>query len=179
MANLRQTTAGKTTVTGAVLPSQINSSEWIKLSHCVCPAPDGTSDCIGNGRPYLHVRTPIPADNAAGNIGWIPWLLEVTGYHTYSGERFHDFKAVVNNNGYDDSFYGSQVRVNRGNGNSQPYVYRSSSTYGGYRRLCFAVGKISCCCTGYLWVRAWYQLTHRISYPWATTTADTNSQVKY
>ena len=180
MANLRATSSTKTTVTGAVLPTQINSSEWVKLSHCVCPSSDGTSDCIGNGRAFLHVRTPIPADATIGNIGWIPWMLEVTGYHTYSGERFHDFKAIVNTTGDgNNSFYGSQVRVNRGNGNSQPYVYRSNSTYGGYRRLCFAVGKISCCCTGYLWVRAWFQLTHRTAYPWATETADTNTALRW
>lgn len=180
MATLQATSVGTLRVeNGHLHDKQTNTSEWIKFNHCVCPAPDGTSDCIGNGRAYLHVRTPIPADNSAGGIGWIPYMLEVTGYHTYSGERFHDFRAIVNNNGYDNGFYGSQVRVDRGNANSNPYIYRSNSTYGGYRRLCFAVGKVSCCCTGWLWIKFWYQRNYKANYPFAKTTADTNSAAQY
>lgn len=180
MATFRSTELNNLVASGAVLDSQSANSEWIKLSHCVCPAADGTSDCIGNGRAFLHVRTPIPADATIGNIGWNPYILEVVGYHTYSGERFHDFKAVVNTTGDgNNSWYGSQVRVNSGNGNSQPFVYRSNSTYGGYRRLCFAVGKVSCCCTGYLWVKFWVQAGYRNHFPWATTTGDTNSTARF
>ena len=180
MATLQSSSVGTLRVTGHLHDTQSNASEWIKLSHCVCPAPDGTSDCIGNGRAYLHVRTPIPADATIGGIGWIPYMLEVTGYHTYSGERFHDFRAIANTTGDgNNNWYGSQVRVNRGNANSNPYVYRSSSTYGGYRRMCFAVGKVSCCCTGYLWIKFWYQRGYKANFPFATTTADTNSEIKF
>ena len=174
-----------TTVSGTVkgqsflLDGQSDVSEWYQLNHCVCPASDGTSDCIGNGRAYLHVRTPIPADAAAG-MGWNPYMLEVVGYHSYSGERFHDFKAIVNTTGDgNNTFGGSYIRVNSGNAASNPYVYRSNNTYGGYRRMCFAVGKISCCCTGRLWVRWWTNSGYRTNYAWATDTADTNNAIKF
>lgn len=163
----------------AILDGQSDMTEWYNLNHCVCPAPDGTSDCLGTGRAYLHVRTPIPADNTAGGIGWGPYILEVLGYHTYSGERFHDFKAVVNTSGDNNSFYGSQIRVNTGNAASEPYVYRSTNTYGGFRRMCFAVGKVSCCCTGNLWVRIWTNSGYRENFAWATTTGDNNSTARF
>ena len=150
-----------------------NITPWQQLSHCVCPSSDGTSDCIGNGRAYLHVRTPLPADNVV--MGWNPIILEVVGYHTYSGENVHDFKALLNTNGYDNSWYGSQIKTNSSLTGSNPYVYRSTNTYGGYTRVCFAVNKISCCCTGNLWVRWWNNTSYFTDYPWATETADTNS----
>jgi hypothetical protein len=180
MANLQATTvSGDVRGQSFLLDGQADMSEWYQLNHCVCPSSDGTSDCIGNGRAFLHVRTPIPADAPAG-LGWNPYILEVVGYHTYSGEYFHDFKAVVNTTGDgNDSFYGSNIKTNKGNSGSNPYVYRSSSTYGGYRRLCFAVGKISCCCTGNLWVRWWTNSGYRSNYPWATETADTNSTQRF
>ena len=99
------------------------------------------------------------------------------------GERFHDFKAIVNT-AYDSgaggigSFYGSYVRVNTGS-NSNPNVYRSASSYGGSRRMCFAIGKVSCCCTGNLWVRIWTNSGFRASYAWATETADTNTAERF
>ena len=71
------------------------------------------------------------------------------------------------------------IGVNTGNANSQPYVYRSDNTYGGSRRMCFAIGKISCCCTGNLWVRIWTNSGYRSAYPWATTTGDTNSTARF
>jgi hypothetical protein len=107
-------------------------------------------------------------------------MLEVVGYHSYSGERWHDFKAIVNTTGDgNNTWYGSQIRVNTGNAASNPYVYRSTSTYGGYRRMCFAIGKISCCCTGNLWVRVWTNSGFRSQYAWATETADTNSTQRF
>jgi hypothetical protein len=156
-------------LTGADYVRDINSdiSEWQKISHCIC---DGSaySDCLGTGYPYLHVRTPWSAEDFGG-MGWNPYMFEVVGYHTYSGEYWHDFRAIVNTTGDgNNSFYGSQVRVNRGNANSSPVVYRSTNTYGGHRRLCFSVGKMSCCCTGYFWARAWTNAGGRTSYPWAT-----------
>lgn len=178
--NVDTTINGNFTSSTAILDGQSDMTEWTQLNHCVCPSSDGTSDCLGNGRAYLHVRTPIPADNGASGIGWGPYILEVVGYHSYSGERWHDFKAIVNTSGYtDNSFYGSQIKVNTGNASSNPYVYRSSSTYGGYRRMCFAVGKISCCCTGNLWVRIWTNSGYRADYAWATETADTNSATRF
>ena len=177
--NVDTTVNGNFTSNTALIDGQSDMTEWQQLSHCVCPAADGTSDCIGNGRAYLHVRTPWPADAPAG-VGWAPYMLEVVGYHSYSGERWHDFKAIVNTTGDgNNTWYGSQIRVNTGNAASNPYVYRSTSTYGGYRRMCFAIGKISCCCTGNLWVRIWTNSGFRSSYAWATTTGDDNSTARF
>lgn len=183
MAALTNTTV-LTNISGAsyILDSPTDMSEWYKLSHCVCPG-SGPSDCLGNGLAYLHVRTPVPAD-ASGGMGWNPYVLEVTGYHTYSAECFHDFKAVVNTTGDgNNTWYGSQVRINRtGAGGamspaSNPYVYRSATTYGGYSRMCFAVRKTSCCCTGYIWVRWWTNAGTRTSFSWGTFHSD--SQTTY
>jgi hypothetical protein len=180
--NVDTTINGNFTSSTAILDGQSDMTEWYQLSHCVCPSSDGTSDCIGNGRAFLHVRTPIPTEQAS--VGWAPYLLEVVGYHTYSGERWHDFKAIVNtafDNGAGGigSFYGSYIRVNTGNANSQPYVYRSAGTYGGSRRMCFAIGKVSCCCTGNLWVRIWQNGGFRAAHPWATETANTNNAERF
>jgi hypothetical protein len=180
--NTDTTIAGDLTNSSAILDGQSDTTEWYQLNHCVCPAADGTSDCIGNGRAFLHVRTPWPTEQSA--VGWAPYLLEVVGYHTYSGERFHDFKAIVNT-AFDSgaggigSFYGSYVRVNTGNAASQPYVYRSDNSYGGSRRMCFAIGKVSCCCTGNLWVRIWTNSGFRSNFAWATTTGDNNSTPRF
>jgi hypothetical protein len=177
MATLQTTTInGDLTGSTAILDQQSDMSEWYRLNHCICPADPAPapSDCRGTGLAFLHVRTPIPAENNRG-LGWNPYMIEVVGYHTYSGERFHDFAAIVNNNGYNNDFYGSQIKINRGNAASSPFVYRSASTYGGSRRLCFAVGKVSCCCTGYLWVR-WNLLAgFRTDHPWGTFHASSNT----
>ena len=182
MANLQATTvAGNVTGTSYILDNSTDISEWYKLSHCICPG-SGPSDCLGTGLAYLHVRTPLPTTIAEG-MGWNPYMLEVVGYHTYSAECFHDFRAIVNTNGYDDTWYGNQVRINRSGAGglmtpaSSPYVYRSASTYGGKTRLCFAVRKYSCCCTGYLWVRWWTNAGKRADYSWATFHSD--SQTAY
>ena len=173
MASLQSSTiAGNLTGANYILDNSTDMSEWYILSHCIC---DGSqiSDCLGTGHPWLHVRTPLPTKIADG-MGWNPYIIEVVGYHTYSAECFHDFKAIVNTNGYDDSFYGSAVRINRSGAGgamtpaSSPYVYESSTTYGGKKRLCFAVRKYTCCCTGYLWVRWWTNAGKRTDYSWAT-----------
>ena len=173
MASLQSSTiSGNLTGANYILDNSTDMSEWYILSHCIC---DGSqiSDCLGTGHPWLHVRTPLPTKIADG-MGWNPYIIEVVGYHTYSAECFHDFKAIVNTNGYDDTFYGSAVRINRSGAGgamtpaSSPYVYESSTTYGGKKRLCFAVRKISCCCTGYLWVRWWTNAGKRTDYSWAT-----------
>ena len=182
MATLSSSTvAGNVSGASYILDSSTDMSEWYKLSHCIC---DGSaySDCLGTGYSYLHVRTPLPTKIADG-MGWNPYIIEVVGYHTYSAECFHDFKAIVNTNGYDDTFYGTQVRINRSGAGglmtpaSSPYVYESASTYGGKKRLCFAVRKIACCCTGYIWVRWWTNAGKRTDYSWATF--HSNSQTSY
>lgn len=169
MANLVTTTVNGNVSATTILDTQSDTSEWYKLGHCVC---DGSaySDCLGTGYNYLHVRTPWPINSSAG-MGWNPYILEVVGYHTYSGERFHDWVAVVNTNGYTETgFYGSYVRINRSLTTSDPYVYASSNNYGGYQRMCFSMLKVSCCCTGFFWVRVRQNGAggYRTQYPWAT-----------
>jgi hypothetical protein len=182
MANLVSTSVvGNITGNSFILDNSTDMSEWYKLSHCICPE-SGPSDCLGTGLAYLHVRTPLPTKSADG-MGWNPYILEVVGYHTYSAECFHDFKAIVNTNNDNNTFYGSQVRINRSGAGglmtpaSNPYVYESATTYGGKNRLCFAVRKVSCCCTGYLWVRWWTNAGKRTDYSWATFHSD--SQTTY
>lgn len=163
---------------GAVLrQGQSDTTEWFQLNHCDNHSLiDGRQDTQGNGYPWLHVRTPMPA-NASASIGWIPYMLEVTGYHGYpydSSHVTHHFKTVVNTTGDgNDTFYTDPaMRVLHQNAASAaigtPRVYRSTSTYGSYQRMCFAVPKISCCCTGKLWVRWWLKSAWRADYAWAT-----------
>lgn len=177
MASLQSTTlSGNLTGASYILDQNTDMSEWYKISHCICPGDPAPapSDCRGTGLAYLHVRTPIPTKIADG-MGWNPYILEVVGYHTYSGECFHDFKAVVNTNGYNDGFYGSYVRVDKSLSTSNPWVYESASTYGGKNRLCFAVRKVSCCCTGYIWIRWWTNAGKRTDYSWATWHSDSGT----
>jgi hypothetical protein len=150
-------------------------TRWYKLNHCQ----NATSTSICNPTyscGYLHVRTPIPADNVA--MGWYPIIMEVVGQHTYSGEYTHDWKALLNTNGYDNSWYGSQIRVNDSN-HSSMNVYRSASTYGSYTRVCFAIPKVGCCCTGALWVRFYNSTGWYDNYPWATAAYNNNSTQVY
>jgi len=97
----------------------------------------------------------------------IVWVLGILGFMY---EHHYQLKLLI----YDDSFYGSAVRINRSGAGgamtpaSSPYVYESSTTYGGKKRLCFAVRKYTCCCTGYLWVRWWTNAGKRTDYSWAT-----------
>lgn len=195
MAQLKTTViSGDIAGSSYVIDNSLEKSEWVKLSHCICNDTE-ISDCKGTGLPWLHVRTPLGTDNADG-VGWNPYIIEVVGYHTYSAECFHDFKAVVNTNGYSqtrdpvngNAFYGSQVRVNNtGTGPlqsaSSPYIYESNETYGGTNRLCFAVRKVSCCCTGILWVRFWKNGQMSRTYTWGTFHADYDtdgvSPIKY
>lgn len=156
MASLQGTTVnGLLTITGsAVLSGNSNIAPWTQLGHCADPY---------GGR--LHVRTPIPG-NA---LGWNPFILEVHGTHTYSGEVVEDFKAVLNVNGSQGSpsgWYGSQVFSNNGT-NAAPYVYLSNSTYGGEHRVCFSVNAITCCCAGTIYVRWMNGAGYFDSYPYA------------
>lgn len=155
MASLITTTVNnKMTVANSGLIFSTNSdiTDWYQLYHC-----------DGGATTRLHVRTPIPADIAG--IGWNPIILEVHGHHSYAGEHVHDFKALVNVNGYNNDWYGSQV-VSQSGYASNPYVYRSSSTYGGRQRVCFSVDKLGGCSAGWLWVRWWNGSGQWNSYAW-------------
>lgn len=152
---------------------------WKSFYHCANA--ESTDECNPTySCGWLHVRTPLPATNAASGIGWNPTMIEVVGYHSYSGEYFSDWKAVINNSGYaDNAWYGSQVRVNEGNvtGSDGPVVYQSTNSYGGYQRVCFAIRKMGCCCNGWFWVRirGGGHIAYREDYPWATIGASTNN----
>lgn len=178
MANLQATTVNGnfTTDSGKVFDSGSSFTPWYKLNHCDCSSdPNGASDCLGTGHPYLHVRTPIPADNTHSGIGWLPMLFEVVGYHTYSGERFHNHKWVVNvrgdNNGFSATQLSNQNNVDN-SGNSIGWtgynLYRSASTYNSKKRIVLVVPKVSCCCTGFLWVRWSVSAQYRNDHAWAT-----------
>jgi hypothetical protein len=152
---------------GVHFPSGESMTEWYNIYHCT----NDTQDSAG----WIHIRTPIPADAAAG-VGWVPYLLEVKGYHTYSGEYSGRWGAIVNTTGDgNNSWYGSQIKYN--NSNYSPYVYRSSNTYGGYSRMCFSMSKNGCCCNGWLWVRVNINHQFRNSYPWGKigTTSQTSA----
>lgn len=155
-------------------------SPWYKFYHCQ-DAPD-TSYCNPTyACGWLHVRTPIPADEGAGSIGWLPNLIEIVGFHTYSGENFHDYMFVANTTGDgNNTWYGSQLRVDHGNV-EDPVMYRSSSTYGGYRRVCFAMRKSGCCCVGWYWVRFRNSSAagYRADYPWAQTARANSSDIAF
>lgn len=162
MASLTDTTInGDLTINGHTYRSGGDITPWYQLSHC--PAYTLTSTA------RLHIRTPLPADNVS--MGWNPIILEAVGYHSYSGEFVEDFKALLNTNGYNNGWFGSQIMVNDSLANSQPYVYRSNNTYGGYTRVCLSVSQLYCCCTGNLWIRWWNGSGWFEDYPWATTSA--------
>lgn len=164
MASLQGTTVnGLLTVTGQTVGTgNSNVAPWVQLSHCP------TQYTVANNR--LHVRTPIPG-NA---LGWNPFILEVVGYHSYSGEVFEDFKAVINVNGSQGSpngWYGSQIFANNGT-NTAPYVYLSANTYGGEHRVCFSTNMITCCCTGNIWARWFNGAGYYNSFAWATASSN-------
>ena len=129
-------TFNNTTITGnmysnsAVLDSFSDTTEWYRID---C--------CVGSGS-YIHVRTPWPANDAS--LGWIPYMLEVVGFGGGTANAYqYDFKAIVNTSGDgNNTWYGSQVKVGN-NITHEPYVYRSSSSYGGYSRMCFSIKWIS------------------------------------
>ena len=164
MAILQNSTiTGRLQITGKL--KQINSdvSNWQFLSHCA----DGTDTDPVYAGGRLHVRTPIRADNT--HLGWNPVIMEVRGYHTYSGDTTHNFMALLNSTGdSNNTWYGDQIRSDSGY-NSLPLVYQSTNTYGGYKRVCFSVTKVGCCCTGHIWIRFWNNTsTAPYDYAWAT-----------
>lgn len=171
MANLQATTF---TGTGEVIASEVYVSgsgmtPWKTIFMC----PGGT----GNSAPWIHIRTPLPATNASSGSGWNPSIVEVKGYHSYFGTYTYDFQAVINSSGYaDNNWYGSQIKVNRGNtGGTQnpsgtaPLIYKSTSTYNSYERVCIALPRSTCCCNGWSWVRWWNNTNILDTVAWATT----------
>jgi hypothetical protein len=165
---------GIISATGGVFPQGDGMTPWYRLYHCA----DATSTAICNpvfSCGWLHIRTPIPADagsgefsgSPTGTVGWNPSVLEVMGFHTYSGEHTHNFRAIVNTRGDGSNTFDVTIHSNVGS-NSNPSVYRSNSTYGGKRRVCIAVNKIGCCCVGWIWVRWRANTFARADHPWAT-----------
>lgn len=162
MAVLTSTTVnGTLSASGGILNSGQDFTPWYRIYHCA-DAPD-TNPAYAAG--WIHVRTPLPAESSA--FSYIPSLLEVKGFHTYSGEHTHYWKAVVNVT--DTNVFQANVRVNAGNTTGGPRVYRSNNTYGSYRRVCFAMQKIGCCCVGWFWVRWRMNSSWFTNHPWATT----------
>jgi hypothetical protein len=166
MASLQGTSSGTLTATGGVYRAGANMSPWYRIYHCA----DGTDTNPVYAGGWLHIRTPLPATNAASGIGWNPNIVEVAGFHTYGGEVTHDFKAITNNSGYsDNTWYGSQIRSDAGNDVANgKIVYQSAVAYGNYKRVCIAVPKIGCCCVGWIWIRWWNNSGYRADYSWAT-----------
>jgi hypothetical protein len=140
-------------VTGGIHQQGGGCTPWTRLYHCGdCPS---TADCNPTySGGYLHIRTPIPCESYS-TIRNVPLMFEIMAFHTYSGEYTSDFKFIINIDGSDN--LESNGRVNAGSyGLSyEPFFYKSSSTYGGYKRLCFSVQKIGCCCVGWIWMRWW------------------------
>jgi len=152
---------GGITATGGLHMSGNAVSPWYRLYHCA-DAPDASPAYSAS---YLHVRTPFPIEwTLAGAFD--PSILEVVGFHTYSGEYRHDFKATIN---VASSSNNLTANVLSDTGNSYIRIYASDNTYGGYKRLCFAVNKLGCCCVGWIWIRFWNKSNLWNHYAWATT----------
>lgn len=148
---------------------------WYRIYHCVDA--DSTSICNPTySCGYCHVRTPIPADVNSG-VTNIPSMLEVIGFHTYSGEYTHYFKAVVNVN--ENNGFTANVRVNLGNEDVAPRVYRSDNQYGGKNRVCFSMRKYGCCCVGWFWVRWRMNAGYYEDYPWGFSAYSDSTTNRY
>lgn len=148
----------------SILNTGQDYTPWYRIYHCV----DSTDTSICNPTyscGYIHVRTPLPADYNSG-VTHIPSLLEVMGFHTYSGEYTHYFKAVVNVDSGNN--FQANKRIDIGNEDVKARVYRSSSQYGGKNRVCFSMRKYPCCCVGWFWVRWRMNAGFFEDYPWAT-----------
>jgi hypothetical protein len=166
MASFVSTTVtGNLTTTYGIRRVDSDMSNWYQFFHCA-DAPD-VSPSYAAG--WIHVRTPIPATVSGGLIANIPVVIEVSGYHTYSGEYTHNFKLIITVNSGDTM--NAVVRGNLGNDNpsTQLRAYQSSSLYGGTKRLCFAMPKMGCCCNGWFWVRFRGYSSFANSFPFATT----------
>lgn len=160
MASLQSTSVSGTLNVGGQMVQGSNSdiTPWYKIYTSV------------DSNFYLHVRTPLPADTSY--LGWNPSILEVYGVMGNNGNALYDFKALVNVNGYNNDWYGSQIKMNKSYSGSTPVVYRSSSTYGGVTRVCYYVEisgtageKIT------MYTRWWNNSSAWNHYAWAYTTS--------
>ena len=144
----------------ALLDSASDMSEWYRIA---TPTVSSAS--------YVHIRTPWPTDAGAG-MGWNPYIIEVVGYgYRYSTAYNLDLKAVVNTTGDgNNTWYGNQIKVNATT-SATPYVYRSTSAYGGYTRVCFSLYILANQAVGYIWIKCWTNAGYRTSYAWAQTTS--------
>ena len=158
MANLVATTiSGSLSVGGSLLPGTTSDqTPWYRISY------------TGTSSAYRHIRTPLPADTSY--LGWNPSILEVYGFLGYSGDKTYDFKALVNVNGYDNQWYGSQIPMNDSY-SATPTVYRSTSTYGGVTRVCFSIPESLANEPAYLFIRWWNNMAAWNNYAWANTTS--------
>lgn len=176
MASLQPTTVnGVINATGGVYRAGGNQTPWYRIQHCA----DATSTSICNPTyscGWIHIRTPLPATNEAGGIGWNPNIVEVVGFHSYSGEVTHDFKALVNNSGDSNAWFGNQIRSNQNN-HANALVYQSTNNYGGLKRVCIALPKIGCCCQGWLWVRWWNNSGYRANFAWGVGANSSNAAI--
>lgn len=166
MATLTTTTiTGRLTVLGQMTSgSNSDQTPWYKISY--------TDE--GGTQSFVHVRLPLPADTSY--LGWNPSILEVLGYNGYSGDKVHDFKALLNVNGYDNTWYGSLIPMNDGY-QSSVFVYRSTNTYGGVTRVCFSVNLAKTGEPAHLFIRWWNNMAAWNSFAWAYTTSSSNSGV--
>lgn len=164
MANLQATVVSGTLKVSGQMLNGTNSDQtpWYRISY------------TGSTALYIHVRLPLPADTSY--LGWNPSILEVMGFNGYSGDKCHDFKALLNVNGYNNDWYGSQIPMNDGY-NSSPSVYRSSSTYGGQTRVCFSVRQDQNGEPGHLFIRWWNNQGAWNSFAWAYTTSNSATGV--
>lgn len=164
MANLQSTT----TSTYELIATEVYSpSSGVTPWHMVYMCPSVTTT------DWMHIRTPLPATNQSGGSGWNPSIVEVKGSHSYSGEFTYDFQAVINSSGdAANNWYGSQIRINRGNTDGVirplPVVYKSTSTYSSYERVCIALPKIAGCYAGWSWIRWWNNTAILDTSAWAT-----------
>lgn len=161
MANLQSTTIyGINDSTSILLDDASVTTEWYKVS--ITSVPSATK---------VHIRTPWPTDSSAG-MTWNPYMIEVVGYSLFqTNSHAFDLKAVINTNDA-NGWYGSQIKVNSftyGSTYTDPFFYRSSSTYGGYTRVCFSFNQQSGD-PGYIWFKVWTNSGFRTSYAWGQTT---------
>ena len=132
-------------------------TEWTAFTHCSTP----------DNANFLHIRTPIIAHPSGSYGAYQPVAMEIYGYHNYAAENFHDCTVVVNTTA--SGAFQANLRADNNNHNSLT-VYRSSSTYNGYNRVCFSVPKNSCCCVGAIWVRfRWWSGLPTDNYAWGHT----------
>ena len=165
MATLSSISASGNIQTGGILSTAQDYTPWYRIYHCADT--DSTSICDPvYSCGYIHIRTPLPADSSSG-VTYLPSMLEVMGFHTYSGDYTHYFKCIVNVDS--GNSFTANMRINIGNETAGNRVYRSDNTYGGKRRVCFSMYKVSCCCAGWMWVRWRINSSFFNDYAWGVT----------